>query len=250
MKFDFKTIFVPSKGVDLVFNLNSPAPGSRSSIIFDADYSSHTVTIAQPVVPVLSTTQFDTLHLTTIISDRHQKRRLGTACRPDRFIDRYSLAGKGVSKALVLQCEPRVFETNIRSAFRLPLGSRHVVRAKLLFQQTEYYTAADFKIRDISFAGIGLLIPKTTKSENNQLAGLQRNDILPMGMVLLDTDKNDPVGAFSVKTVVRRINSDYSETHILAGLKIIQISRDHEMLLNKFIHDAQIAEIKRLGALR
>ncbi len=250
MKFDFKTIFVPSTGVDLVFNLQSPAPTSRPSILFDADYKAHTVTIAQPFVPVLSTTRFDTLHLTTIVFDKQQKRRIGTACRPDRFIDRYSLAGKGVSKALVLQCEPPVFEINIRSAFRLPLGSRHLVRAKLVFQQTQYYTAADFKIRDISFAGIGLMIPKKVKAGTNPLASLKRNDILPMGLVLFDSDKNDPMGAFPVKTVVRRINTDYSETHTLAGLKIIQISRDHEMVLNKFIHEAQIAEIKRLSALR
>ncbi len=250
MKFDFKTIFVPSTGVDLVFNLNSPAPGSRQSIIFDADYKIHTVTIAQPFVPVSSTTRFDTLHVTTIVLDKQQHRRVGTACRPARFIDRYSLAGKGVSKALVLQCEPPVFEINIRSAFRLPLGSRHLVRAKLVFQETQYYTAADFKIRDISFAGMGLMIPKKVKAGTNPLSKLKRNDILPMGMVLLDTDKKDPVGAFSVKTVVRRINTDYSETHILAGLKTIQISPDQEMVLNKFIHEAQIAEINRLSALR
>lgn len=249
MKFDFKTIFVPSTGVDLVFNLNAPAPGSRPSIVFDADYKTRRVTIAQPFAPVLSTTRFDTLHLTTIIVDRQQKRRMGTACRPDRFIDRYSLAGKGISKAVVLQCEPQIFEINIRSAFRLPLGSRHLVRAKLLFQETQYYTAADFKIRDISFAGIGLLIPKKSKGRTNPLASLKRNDILPMGMVLFDRDKKDPVGAFPVKTLVRRI-SDYSETHVRAGLKIIQILRDHEIVLNKFIHEAQIAEIKRLSALR
>ncbi len=250
MKFDFNTIFMPSTGVDLVFNLNSPAPGSRSSIIFDADYKAHTITIAQPLVPVLSTTRFDTLHVTTIVWDRQQRKRMGTACRPDRFIDRYSLAGNGVSQALVLQCEPQVFEINIRSAFRLPLSSRHLIRAKLVFQQTQYYTAADFKIRDISFAGIGLMIPKKVKTGTNPLASLKRNDILPMGMILLDTDKKDPVGAFPVKTMVRRIHTDYSETHILAGLKIIQISRDHEIVLNKFIHEAQIAEIKRLSTLR
>ena len=250
MKFDFKTIFAPSTGVDLVFNLQSPAPGSRPSIIFDADYKANTITLAQPFVPVLSTTRFESLHVTTIVFDRQQRKRMGTACRPDRFIDRYSLAGNGVTQALVLQCEPRVFEINIRSAFRLPLGSRHLVRAKLLFEETQYYSAADFKIQDISFAGIGLMIPKKVKGRTNPLASLKRNDILPMGMVLFDTQKKDPVGAFPVKTMVRRINTDYSETHVRAGLKIIQITRDHEMVLNKFIHEAQITEIKRLSALR
>ncbi|MCA1792304.1 MAG: hypothetical protein ABR534_04835 [Desulfotignum sp.] len=250
MNFDIKKIFAPGKGVDLVFNMNAPMPMSRASIIFDADYSDNTITIAQPFVPVSPKTEYDTLHVTAVIPGRHQNMRVGMACRVRKFIDRYPLAGNTVSKALVLQCDLPVFETNIRSAFRLPLSKRHLVRAKLHFWETDFYTAADFTLRDISFAGIGIMIPKKVKNRTNPLTRLKHNDILSMGLVLVDTDKENPVGSLAVTVQVKRIDTDYSKTHILAGLKIIRITRDNETLLNKFIHDAQIAELKRISTLR
>ena len=250
MTFDIKTIFAPSTGVDLVFNMHSPVPTSRSSIIFDAQFNDNTITIAQPFVPVSPKTQFTTLHVTTTVPGRQKQIRVGMACQPLRFIDHYPLAGNAVSKALVLQYTPPAVETNIRSAFRLPLGSRHIVRAKLIFREAEFYTAADFKIRDISFAGMGIMIPKKVKTRPNPLCRLAYNDILPMGLVLVDTRKEDTMGTLPVKAKVKRINTDFSKTHILAGLKVIQISKDSESLLNKFIHDAQIDELKRLSALR
>ena len=250
MTFDMKTIFAPSTGVDLVFNMLSSVPASRSSIIFDANLNDNTITLAQPIVPISSKTHFNTLHVTTTVPGRQMKIRVGMACRPLRFIDHYPLSGRAVSKALVLQCTPPVAETNIRSAFRLPLGRHHIVRAKLVFRRTEFYTAADFAIRDISFAGMAIMIPKKVKARHNPLCSLEYKDILPMGLVLVDTRKEDPFSTLTVKTQVKRIDTDYSKTHILAGLKIIQITKDSESLLNKFIHDAQIDELKRLSALR
>ncbi len=250
MTFDIKTIFVPSKGVDLVFNMQSSAPTSRSSIIFDENFKDNTLIVAQPLEPVSPKTQFDSLHVTTTLSDRQKRIRVGMACQPYRFIDRYPLAGNAVSKALVLRCTPPVFETNIRSAFRLPLGSRHIVRAKLIFKKIQFYTAADFTIQNISFAGIGMMIPKKVSSRPNPLCRMEYNDILPIGLVLVDTLKDEPFGTLLVKAKVKRIITDYSKTHILAGLKVIRITRDNESLLNKFIHAAQIDELKRLRALR
>lgn len=250
MKFDIKKIFAPARSVDLVYNMHSPAPTSRSSMIFDADYSNNTITIAQPFVPVSPGTEYDTLHVTTVVPGRHQQIRVGMACRVHTFIDRYPLAGNAVSKALVLQCDLPVFEFNIRAAFRLPLGSRHLVRAKLLFWETDFYTAADFTIQDISFAGAGILIPKIVGTKTNPLTRLEHNDILPMGLVLVDTKTDHPAGAFAITVQVKRIHAEYSKTHLSAGLKIIRITRDNENLLNKFIHDAQIAELKRLSTLR
>lgn len=250
MKFDIKKIFAPGKGVDLVCNMHAPAPTSRSSIIFDADYSNNTLTIAQPFVPVSPESGYDTLHVTSVVPGRHQHMRVGMACRVQKCIDRYPLAGSAVSKALVLHCDLPVFETNIRAAFRLPLGSRHLVRAKLLFRETDYYTAADFKILDISFAGVGIMIPKKVKTRTNPLTRLEHHDVLPMGLVLVDTKEAHPVGALALTVQVKRIHTDHSKTHLLAGLEIIRITRDNETLLNKFIHDAQIAELKRLSTLR
>ena len=247
MAYDVESIFQPSMGVDLVFDMDSLNPVSRSSIIYDTDHANQTITIAQPIVAVTGETSYDQLHLTTILYVRQQRVRVGIPCRPVRFIDHYKLANQAVTRAVVLEYIPPPSETNIRSAFRLPLSLRHTIKAKLLYNDQEYFTARDFKIKDISFAGIGLVLPKTVKDTLNPLTLIPQGTHIPVGMILVDKEEKEPVGKFPVKTKVVRINPNYSETHVLMGLKILGITSEHESLLNRFIHNAQIVELKRLS---
>ena len=138
-------------------------------------------------------------------------------------------------------------ETNIRSAFRLPLSRKHTIKAKIIYRQTDYYTAKDFNIRDISLTGMGLVISKK-KAATNPLMGLKKADIIPLGMILVEAgEKADKaVGTFSLKTIVARVNNNYSDSHALIGLRIIDLDEKNETLLNSFIHNAQIAELNRL----
>jgi len=247
MGHEIENIFLPSMGVDLVFDMDSLTPVSRSSIIYDTDYNNNTITVAQPIVQVTGDTKFDTLHLTTIIHTRQQRVRIGIPCKPIRFIDQFQLANRSVTKALVLEYYPPAIETNIRSAFRLPLSQRHSIKAKLIYNKKEYFTARDFKIKDISFAGMGLVLPKKIGGLTNPLIAMPSGTKMPLGMILVDKDQKEPIGKFPVKTRVVRANPNYSETHALMGLKILAIAQEHESLLNKFIHNAQISELKRLS---
>ena len=247
MGFDIENIFLPSVGVDLVFDMDSLTPISRSSIIYDTDYGNRTITIAQPIVPVTSETQFEELHLTTIIHIKQRRVRIGLACKPIKFIDQYHLANRSTTKALVVEYRLPPVETNIRSAFRLPLSQRHNIKAKLLLNGVEYFTAKDFKIKDISFAGMGLVVPKKLNGKPNPLTQAQSGTLVPVGMILVDRGQQAPVGTFPVKTKVARLNPNYSETHMLIGLKIIAITAESEDLLNRFIHNAQIDELKRIS---
>ena len=247
MGYSVENIFLPSVGVDIVFNMDSLNPVSRSSLIYDTDPENQTLTIAQPIVPVTGETQFDQLHLTTIIHSERQRVRVGIPCRPIRFIDQYQLANGSPTKALVLEYLLPPKETNIRSAFRLPLSLRHTIKAKLLYKEREFFTARDFKIKDISFAGIGLVLPNSVNGAPNPLVSIPPGTPIPLGMILVDKQENDPIGKFPVKTRVVRINPNYSKTHTLLGLKILAIAQDHETILNRFIHKAQIVELKRLS---
>lgn len=247
MGYDVENTFLPSVGVDIVFNMDSLNPVSRSSLIYDTDPENQTITIAQPIVPLTGETQFDQLHLTTIIHSGNQKARVGIACRPVRFIDQYQLANGSFTKALVLEYLLPPMETNIRSAFRLPLSLRHTIKAKLLYEGKEFFTARDFKIKDISFAGIGLVIPHIVNGAPNPLLSIEPGTPIPLGMILVDKQESAPVGKFPVKTLAVRVNPNYSQTHTLMGLKILSISHDHENTLNRFIHNAQIVELKRMS---
>ncbi len=247
MGFDVENIFLPSVGADLVFDMNSLSPVSRSTIIYDTDFKHRTITLAQPIVQVSAATQFEQLHLTTIIHRKQRKIRIGLPCRPIKFMEDYPVANQSTVKALVVEYMLPALETNIRSAFRLPLSQKHSIKAKILFNQAEYYTIRDFRIRDISFAGMGLVVQKQVGETSNPLSGLVIGDQLSMGMILLNQDHDKPIGTFPVKAQVVRINTAYSEAHILVGLKITTISPNNESQLNQFIHNAQIDELKRLS---
>ena len=247
MEFDIKKHFFPSVGVDLVFNINTDFPISKSSIIYDADFKKQTITIAQPIVPVTPNTPFEQLHLTTLVNINQRRLRIGISCRVAQFISNYPMAAGAPVKAIVVQYQLPAIETNIRSAFRLSMTSRYAVKAKLFCNKQEYRTPGDFKIKDISFSGFGLIILETKKKRNTPLSALKPGTEMVMGLALVDHDQPGALSTFPVKIKVARINMNYSETHTLIGLKITNITRENEEVLNQFIHAAQIEELKRIS---
>ncbi len=247
MDFDVKKIFSPSVGVNLAFNINTDFPISKSSIIYDADFKKQTITIAQPIVPVTPNTPFEQLHLTTLVYIYQRRLRIGVRCRPIKFISNYPMANGLPVKAIVLQYRLPAIETNIRAAFRLPMTGRYAVKAKIVYNKHEYRTPGDFKIKDISFSGLGLVILERKKKRNTLLSALKIGTEMIMGLALVNRDQPGATGTFPVKIQVVRINMNYSETHTLIGLKITSITRENGEALNRFIHTAQIEELKRIS---
>ncbi|WDP88947.1 MAG: PilZ domain-containing protein [Desulfobacter sp.] len=247
MAFNAEKIFLPSVGVDLVFNMDTDTPISRASIIYDADYKNKTITIAQPNPALTPNTAFDQLHLTTIVHTGQRRTRIGINCLPVKFIENYPLANRTTTRALILQYTLPASETNIRSAFRLAVSTSHTVKGKLLYNQKDFFTVKDFRVKDISFTGLGIVVPKKRGKAVPVLAGLRVGTLLPMGISLVDNKKETPLATFPLKVKVVRVNQNYSETHILIGMRIQGITPENEELLIKFIHEAQIAELKRIS---
>jgi hypothetical protein len=232
-----------------VFNINSLTPHSRSSIIYDVNLGKREITIAQTLSPFSKNTPFKELHLTTIVRDK-KKMRVGVKCIGLTVIEEYALANDSVVPAVVLTYEPLVKETNIRSAFRLPLSMRYIIKGKLLFDNREYSSPRDFSIRDISLTGLGLIIPRKRNKGANSLTKIKVNEILKMGIILINMDESKPMGTLAVTAQVVRIQSGKLDTHVEVGLKTDPLSSESETILNRFIHDAQIDELKRLSRLK
>ncbi len=247
MSFDIKQIFIPSVGIDIVFNMDSLTPYSRSSIIYDVNYNDKTIIIAQPLTPFSKNTTFKQLHLTGIIYFKNRKLRAGLKCTKFTIIKSYTLKNKETVPAVVLKYELPVKEANIRSAFRLPLSTNYIIKGKVIHENLEYYTAQDFSIRDISLTGLGLAISKKRNNHPNPLINLKSDDEIALGIILINITKDKPIGTIPIRALVTRVNLNYSDTHILVGLKILKVETQTETTLNKFIHDAQIDELKRLS---
>ncbi|SDT84534.1 PilZ domain-containing protein [Desulfobacula phenolica] len=247
MGFDISKIMLPSVGVDMVFNINSLAPYCRPSIIYDINVANTSIIIAQPHIPFLKDTNFKELHLTTIIQDKNRKIRLGVTCRQFKIINHFALANNTKVQAVLLSYELPVKETNIRGGFRLLLNAKHLVKGKLRYKNFEYYTSREFSIKDISLSGLSLVIPKKTNNKPNPLCEIKINEHIMIGIILINTNQGTPVGVLSIKTQVVRINTNNSRTYALVGLKILNLGNKNETLLNRFIHDAQIDDLKTLS---
>ncbi|OGQ85180.1 MAG: hypothetical protein A3J85_00165 [Desulfobacula sp. RIFOXYA12_FULL_46_16] len=227
--------------------MNSLEPYSRSSIIYDVDFKNETITIAQPLTAFSKKTVFKELHLTTIVQGKNRKARFGVKCRDFKLIDQYLLANKKEVPAVILNYTPPLQETNIRSAFRMPLSTKYIIKTKIQYENLEYESPNDFSVRDVSFNGFGIVIPKTNRKNGNPFLELKAGEELALQITLIHTDKEKPVAEIPICAQVTRINSRYSDSYVLVGLKIINLSNPSETLLNKFIHDAQIEELKRLS---
>ncbi len=247
MAFHIQTIFLPSVGVDIVFDISSLTPHSRSSIIYDTDFENNIITVAQPLAPLSEKTTCKELYLSTIIHEKNRKIRVGLEFKSYKIIRQYRLANNKHVTAVDIHYALPAKEINIRSAFRLPLSANFIIKGKILYQKLEYYTSRDFSIRDISLTGVGLVIPQKKNNRTNPLTGIKINETVHMGLILIDINQDKPFGAFSLKAKVRRKNSKYSDTHCLIGLQTTVLKPGNEELLNKFIHDAQIDELKRLS---
>ncbi len=133
------------------------------------------------------------------------------------------------------------------SAFRLPLSTKYAIQGKILYNNLEYSTPHDFLIRDISLAGLGLKIHKKKGNTVNSLNKIKIHEEISIDIALVNMDEAQQIGAIQIKTTVVRMKPEYSETYSLVGLEILGLASNNENILNKFIHEAQVDELKRLS---
>jgi len=109
----------------------------------------------------------------------------------------------------------------------------------------EYLTSHDFSIQDISLTGLGLKIPKKNGNQTNPLSSIKEKEEIEIELVLIRIDQDKPTQKLIIKIKVVRIKS--SSKHSLMGVEILHLETNKENILNKFIHDAQVDELKRLS---
>ncbi len=230
-------------------NLNSLNPIAASSIIYDANYSNHTIIVAQPLRAITPSTVFEEMHLTTLLKVDLDKKRFGIKCVPLSFHKDYALFDKSKVGAITIEYTPILIETNIRSAYRMATSGHFKVKAKLIFNNNNYYSARDFFIKDISISGIGIVIPVNLNKKTNPLASLKNHSQAVIGMLLMTPNSKEPFATIPLKIEIVRINSNYAENNIFAGVKFIGVTPDKEAYLTKFIHIGQLDELRRLSRI-
>lgn len=248
MEFEIEKIFAPSCGIDLVFNLSSLTPYSRSSIIYDVNHDTREIIVAQPHVKFTENTEFDELHITTIKLHDNKKTRLGLGCTPVQILSQYRLANRNTAEAIQLRYSGNITEANIRAAFRLSLSAKFAVKGKITIRGQELFSPKDFSIRDISLNGIGIVIPKKV-AQVHGLLDIERGNEMALALILMNLEQGKPMGTVPVGAKIARVNQNYSPSHIFAGCQFVNITTETDSLLNQFIHTAQIDELQKLSGI-
>lgn len=236
----------PGMGVDLVFNLDSLSPVSKSSIVFDFDESKRQVIVAQPVLKIQKDHPYKQMHVSSLIrKDISTKVRLGYPCNLVDIIKDYRLSNNERAEAVVLEYSLPAQEINIRSAFRFQPNANFEVLGKLVIHNEMYYSGRHFKFYDISISGIGILFPKKIQKDRNPLLDLKPDTQGKIGILLKSGEKSDSVWTIEAKIKVVRVNTDYNPLSGFAGLSMLNLTQDHEEILNRFIHQAQLYQIRK-----
>ena len=101
----------------------------------------NTVIVAQPLTPLSKNTQFKQLHLSTVLHEKKRRLRVGMPCEEFILIDHYPLANQKHVAAVKIKYRLPAKEINIRSAYRLPMSPKYVIKGKIRFENLEYYTS-------------------------------------------------------------------------------------------------------------
>lgn len=246
---DIRKILSPSLGVEIVFDLNSLTPQVSSSIIYDVDHLKQTVITAQPRIPINPDFVARTIHLTTLVTVKGSKKRVGIKCRPIEFNNDYRLSNNRRVGAIIFKYDPPMTETTIRSAYRLPVGKRHGIRMKLIHGENNYYSTRDFSIRDISLTGITLVIPRNIKDRQNPLERIGLNVLLPLG-IIINKDPETPATIIPAIIKIMRLQSTPTGSYRVAGARFERFGNPScEEELNRFIHREQFEDLKRLSGI-
>lgn len=249
MDFKIEEIFFPSTGVELILNLSSLHPTILSSIIYDADFNQQTFIIAMPRQAVKRSTKFKEMHITTLIKKNGINQRVGLKCIPVDSSSQYKLSnGKKISVITIKYTLP-VLESNIRSGYRLSLGNEFTARAKIIDDKKEFHSSKHFTLRDISISGVGIIIPKKLGGMTNPLTKININHRAKMEITLVQKKSVNSTDALTIDIEVNRINTYFNELNFLAGLKFLKLKFEDEEKLSRFIHQAQVDELKKLSGI-
>jgi c-di-GMP-binding flagellar brake protein YcgR len=241
-----KDVFKPGTSIELVFNIDSMQPIVRSAILYDCDYASSQVTVSQTRPMILPSASFQQMHMTTLVhTEYNRKFRTGIDCRILEFLNNYKLSGSATERAVLIEYAPPLTLVNIRSAFRLEPNERYQVEGVIKWHGDTYRSEEDFTVANISFTGIGILVPIRSGGEKNRLLEMETTARATIELKLI-RKASDP-GKLTISSVIRsvRVYPRYNTKKGYLGAKFSNLSDKDEEALSKFIHEAQLYDIRK-----
>ncbi len=242
-------VLKPGRGVDLVRNLHSLTPTSHASVIFEAAPEAMRLIVGSPGISLeRDRKKSPRLHITTMVRLKSgEKKRVGFPCEILKAIPKYPLANGNTTSALALRYDPTSEDVNVRAAFRFSPTPTHEVLGKLVIAGHEFFSGNQFRICDVSTAGLGLIIPRVIHKVKNPLTALESKRMARFGIIIKrHTHDKTQIDTIDTAISIVRVNHRFNEASIFIGCRFTRIDATDEEMLNHFIHEAQLYEIRSI----
>jgi len=243
-----ESLFRPGTRVDVVFNNKSMIPDVRSAVIYECNYALSQMVISQTRPQIVPSFEFDEMDVTVLVEEElNQKNRNGLGCRILRFLKDYMISEQATENALLVEYSLPIAEMNVRSAFRFEPDNMFTVEGVIDAGEKQYVSGTDFKVKDISFTGIGLIVPKYLEKERKKrLLEMEKGETASIVLKLIDNTSGENEIMVSSKVEMVRQASTLNPKNILIGMRFTKLSQKDEESLSRFIHNAQLNKIRKI----
>ena len=157
----------------------------------------------------------------------------------------FRLTDEITERAMLIEYALPLKRINIRSAFRLEPNDRYQVEAVLKWKGNAFQSGEDFKVSNISFTGIGFLAPRRIGQKRNTLLAMASGTKATIELHLVRKDASPGVVVISSVTTMVRVYPKFNPKSGYLGAKFSNLGIEDEEALSKFIHDAQLYDIRK-----
>jgi len=242
-----ESLFKPGIRVDIVLNNKSMIPDVRSAVVYECNHDESRMVISQTRPEIVPSLEFNQMDITVLVEEElNRKIRNGLSCKVVRFLKDYKMLEQIEENAILVEYFPPVVEMNVRSAFRLEPGSRFIVEATIQVGKIQYISGRDFKVKDISFTGIGLVVPKLVrKKHSNDLLEMEKGETAGIVLRLINNTSGGHEIAISSEVEMVRRSGTLNPENSFIGMRFTALSDKDEEFLSGFIHNAQLDKIRK-----
>ena len=244
---EIENIFVEGRKIEAVFNIESSAPVVYPTEIFKCNYESSVMLLYQTRPKILPSFKYESMDIAVLLTlELNRKLRVGLRCEIAKFINNYQVSERIKEDFFLIEYSPPMRKINLRSTFRLRTSYRYVVGGNFDIKGALYFSEIDFKIQDISVTGVGMLVPKKIGKKHNPLLDLEVGQEFKFQLRLKDVESPD--SEFKITTIVKiaRKMISFNDRSGFIGARFIKLEPLEQEKLFRFIHDAQIYEIRSI----
>ena len=248
-KIRVESLFRPGTRVDVVFNSKSMIPDVRAAVIYECNHDLLQMVISQTRPKIDPSFEFNEMDITVLVEEElNQKNRNGLGCIILRYLKDYMISEQTTENALLVEYFLPIKEMNVRSAFRFEPDNMFTVEGVIDAGEKQYVSGRDFKVKDISFTGIGLIVPNYLKQEHkNFLLEMEKGEIVGITLKLIENTSGENEIMVSSEVEVVRLAHTLNPKNRLIGMRFTKLSQKDEESLSRFIHNAQLNKIRKIS---